>query len=314
MTADDAPAGLGLAGPWVHGAPPGRPCTDPPLQVHHVDERTVVLRQSKALTYEAPFLFLLFGTHRALLLDTGDVADPGRMPLRATVDRLVDEWLRRHPRPGYRLVVAHTHAHGDHVAGDAQLAGRPDTDVVGHDLGSVRAFFGLTAWPRQVVRLDLGGRLLEVTGCPGHHATSIAVHDPATGFLFTGDTVYPGRLYVQDPRAFRASLDALVHLAETRAVRAVVGCHVEMTRTPGRDYPIGTRYQPDEAPLPMSLAQLRAVRDAAHAVGDRPGVHAFDDVALWIGPCRGAVLSQRLALTANTAAARLRGQLRAAPY
>ena len=41
---------------WIHGAPPGRPGTDPPLQGHHVDEHTVILRQSKALTYEAPFL------------------------------------------------------------------------------------------------------------------------------------------------------------------------------------------------------------------------------------------------------------------
>lgn len=296
---------VGLGPRWIHGAPPGRPRTDPPLQVHHVDERTVVLRQSKALTYEAPFLFLLFGADRALLLDTGDVADPERMPLRRLVDALVVDWLARHPRPGYRLVVAHTHAHGDHVAGDVQFAGRPDTDVVGHDLESVRAFFGLTAWPRQVVRLDLGGRLLEVTGCPGHHATSIAVHDPATGFLFTGDTVYPGRLYVQDPRAFRASLDALVHLAETRLVRAVVGCHVEMTRTPGRDYPIGTRYQPVEAPLPMTVAQLRAVRDAAHAAGDRPGVHTLDDVAIWIGPCRPARLRQGLRLAKDTARGRV---------
>ncbi|HEU4676222.1 MAG TPA: MBL fold metallo-hydrolase [Motilibacteraceae bacterium] len=296
---------VGLSGPWIHGAPPGRPCTDPPLQVHRVDEATVVLRQSKALTYEAPFLFLLFGSDRALLLDTGDVADPGRMPLRRVVDGLVEDWLARHPRPGYQLVVAHTHGHGDHVAGDGQFAGRPDTTVVGQDVVAVRQFFGLTDWPRQVVPFDLGGRVLEVTGCPGHHPASIAVLDPATGFLLTGDTVYPGRLYVQDPPAFRESLDALVELAQTRGARAVVGCHVEMSRSPGRDYPIGTRYQPDEAPLPMSVDRLRAVRDAAHAVGDRPGVHTLDDVAIWVGPCRPARLRQGLRLAAGSTRARL---------
>jgi glyoxylase-like metal-dependent hydrolase (beta-lactamase superfamily II) len=299
-------ADVGLSGPWIHGATPGRPCSDLPLQVRHVDERTVVLRQSKALTYEAPFLFLLFGSDRALLLDTGDVADRARMPLRRVVDGLVEDWLARHPRPGYQLVVAHTHGHGDHVAGDGQFADRPDTTVVGHDPLAVQEFFGFTGWPRQVVPFDLGGRVLEVTGCPGHHPASIAVLDPATGFLLTGDTVYPGRLYVQDPPAFRASLDALVELAETRGARAVVGCHVEMTRSPGRDYPIGTRHQPDEAPLPMSVDQLRAVRDAAHGVGDRPGVHTFDDVAIWNGPCRPARLWQGFRLAAGTVRARVR--------
>ncbi len=52
-------------------------------------------------------------------------------PLRQTVDGLIDGWLAENPREGYELVVAHTHAHGDHVAGDGQFAGRPLTTVVG---------------------------------------------------------------------------------------------------------------------------------------------------------------------------------------
>ena len=42
-----------------------------------------------------------------------------------------------------------------------------------------------------------------------------------------------------------------------------MGCHVEMTRTPGRDYPLGSTYQPDEPPLQMTVGQLGAVREAA---------------------------------------------------
>ena len=60
---------------------------------------------------------------------------------------------------------------------------------------------------------DLGGRVLEVTGIPGHHEAAIAVYDPWTGFLLTGDTVYPGRLYVRDMPAFMDSLDRLVAFA-----------------------------------------------------------------------------------------------------
>ena len=82
---------------WIHGAPEGLPCDDPPLQVHRVDESTYLLRQSKALSYEGAFLYLLLGSERALLLDTGDISDPAVMPLRATVDSLLDAVAGRPP-------------------------------------------------------------------------------------------------------------------------------------------------------------------------------------------------------------------------
>ncbi len=56
-----------------------------------------------------------------------------------------------------------------------------------------------------------------------------------------------------------------------------------MTRTPGRDYPLGSRYQPDEPSPFMTVAQLRAVRHAFEAVAHRPGIHRFDDVVFCIG-------------------------------
>jgi glyoxylase-like metal-dependent hydrolase (beta-lactamase superfamily II) len=277
---------------WIHGAPSRRRSADPPIQVHAFDEHTYVLRQSKAVHYEAPFLYLLFGNDRALLLDTGATADSVLFPLRATVDGGIDRWLAAHPRDSYELIVAHTHGHGDHVAADGQFVGRPATTVVGREALAVCEFFGLDRWPDQVVALDLGGRILDLTAIPGHHRASIAVYDPWSGFLLTGDTVYPGRLYVEDMTAFAASLDRLVDLAESRDVRHVMGCHIEMTSTPARDYPIGSTYQPDEPPLQMSVDRLRAVRDAAHAVADRPGPHWYDDFAIFNGPCRAEMLRQ----------------------
>ena len=269
---------------WVHGAAGTDAQTlaaaGPPLQVHAVDEHTYLLRQNKTTHYEGPFLALLLGADRALLLDTGATADAA-VPLRATVDALLAGWLERHPRERYPLVVAHTHAHGDHVAGDGQFAGRPDTVVVGHDVGAVREFFGFGDWPRDVVPFDLGGgRVLEVTGIPGHHEASIALFDPWTGVLFTGDTVYPGRLYVVDLPAFTDSLDRLVAFAAGRRVSHVLGCHVEMTTTPGKDYPLGTRYQPDEPPPQLPVTVLAAVRDAARAAAGRPGVLVHDTFLL----------------------------------
>ena len=269
---------------WIHGAPARRPCSDPPIQVHHYDEHTIILRQSKALNYEAPFLYLVFGNDRALLLDTGATADPAKFPLRSTVDELIAEWLSRHPRASYELVVAHTHGHNDHVAGDAQFAGRPATTVVSRELDAVQRFFGFTSWPEQIATFDLGGRVLEVMGSPGHHRAAITVYDPWTGFLLTGDTVLPGRLYVFDFPQFLDSLDRMIALADRRILTHVLGCHIEMTRQPGRDYPLGATYQPDERALQMTVAQLNDVGAAARSVANKRGVHRFDDFVIYNEP------------------------------
>jgi glyoxylase-like metal-dependent hydrolase (beta-lactamase superfamily II) len=277
------------------------------IQVHRYDPHTYLLRQSKAVSYEAPFMYLLFGNDRALLLDTGATKEPDRFPLRETVDRIVASWLSEYqhdgyPADGYQLVVAHSHAHGDHVAGDAQFADRPATTVVGTDLDSVRAFFGFTDWPDQIVGYDLGGRTLELTGIPGHHPTSLAIFDRWTGFLLTGDTVYPGRLYGLDMPTFVASMDRLVGFAETRPVTQVMGCHIEMSRTPGRDYPIGSKYQPDEPPLQMTVDQLRSVATATRAAAAKPGVHVHDDFIIFNGTGRLASVK----LLARTLVQRIR--------
>jgi glyoxylase-like metal-dependent hydrolase (beta-lactamase superfamily II) len=281
-----APAAGSMDVRWIHGTPARRRSSEAPIQVHHYAQHTVILRESKSVNYEAPFLYLLFGNDRALLLDTGTTADPAKFPLRATVDQLVAEWLAQHPRDTYQLIVAHTHGHNDHVAGDGQFAGRPATTVISCELDAVQQHFGFTSWPEQIVTFDLGGRVLEVTGSPGHHHAAITIYDRWTGFLLTGDTVYPGRLYASDFPQFLASLDRMVALASSRAVTHVLGCHIEMTRQPGRDYPLGTTYQPDERALEMTVAQLRDVRAAARSVAGKQGVHRFDDFIIYNEPSR----------------------------
>lgn len=280
----DAPATGSLEVRWIHGAPNRRHSKDAPIQVHYYDEHTIIMRQSKSVSFEAPFLYLLFGNDRALLLDTGATADPAKFPLRATVDQLIAGWLDRHPREAYGLVVAHTHGHNDHVAGDAQFADRPATTVVDRELEAVQRFFGFTNWPEQTVAFDLGGRILEVTGSPGHHRAAITIYDRWTGFLLTGDTVLPGRLYAFDFPEFLASLDRMIALADGRTITHVLGCHIEMTTQPGRDYPLGATYQPDERPLAMTMAQLHEVRDAARSVTARKGAHRFDDFVIYNKP------------------------------
>lgn len=281
---------------WIHGTR-GRgrggaeDAPDPLIQTHAHDEHTVILRQNKSVHYEAPFMYLLFGNERALLIDTGATADPAKFPLRETVDRLIESWLERHPRAGYGLVVAHTHGHNDHVAADAQFADRPDTVTVAREIESVHTFFGFgDAWPDEQVTFDLGGRTLTIIGAPGHHRAAIVFHDPWTGFLLTGDTVMPARLYAFDYPAFLATLDRLIAFADTHPVTHVLGCHVEMTNRPGRDYPLGTKYQPDERPLPMTVGRLRAVRAAAQEAKAKPGAYAFDDFVIYHLPSQKVMI------------------------
>lgn len=291
---------------WAHGARRRRQglAGEPRFQVHHYDEHTVILRQSKSVSHEAPFLYLLFGNERALLMDTGAVADPEPAPLRATVDRLMADWLDAHPREGYELVVAHSHGHNDHVAGDAQFADRPATTVVPRDADAVRAFFGFgEQWPAQTVAFDLGGRVLEVLGSPGHHKAGVTFYDPWTGILLTGDTVVPGRLFAFDGAAYLATLERLADFAAGRPVTHVLGCHVEMAREPGRIYPLGALYQPDERAPQMSPAHLAEVRDAVASVAGARGVHRFDDFVLYQEPGQLDLLK----LMAHGLALRVRG-------
>jgi hydroxyacylglutathione hydrolase len=280
---DDRP----IDAPWIHGHRRGIPDSDPALQVRAIDQATYVIRQSKAVTFEAPFLYLLIGSERALLLDTGAVRSAEVCPVRRCVEELLPA--------GLPLVVAHTHGHGDHVSGDEQLADRPATTVVGHDVAAVVAAWGFTRWPDEVVSFDLGGRTLEATGIPGHHESSIAVFDPRTGALLTGDSAYRGRLYAPDADVFAASTERLVAFAEQRRVTQVLGCHIELGAD-GREYPTGTRYQPDEAPLPMSMDDLVEIRDGVRAAGGRPGVHDVGPARLWNGPCYPAVARQAVQL------------------
>jgi glyoxylase-like metal-dependent hydrolase (beta-lactamase superfamily II) len=249
--------------PWIAGTTASEPTT----QVQRYDRDTYVIRQSVKTNFEAPFLYLLFGKDRALLLDSG----AGGTPIRPAVEAVIAEWLAAHHRASIPLVVAHTHGHGDHHQGDAEFAGRPDTTVVGLAPEEVAAFFKLTEWPRYRQAFDLGGRVLEVIPTPGHQPAHIILYDRNTRLLFTGDTLYPGRLYVPVNRFadFRDSIDRTVEAVGRRKVSYALGAHIEMTTTPGKDLPDAARSHPDEHALELPYADLLELQAAVHAMGDK---------------------------------------------
>jgi len=271
------PAGAKTAAParlfaerWIDGTNGAEPAT----QVQALDADTFVIRQSVHSNFEAPFLYLLFGRDKVLLIDSG--ADGGQIV--PTVDRLIAEWLAAHKRSAIPLIVAHSHSHGDHIAADAAFAKRPDTVVVGLKPADVAAFFGIDPWPGDVATFDLGGRALSILATPGHQAAAIMVYDPQLKLLISGDTLYPGRLYI--PVNFlgdnRKSIDRLAAFAKRHPIRAVLGAHIEMTRTPGRDYPHEAASHPDEHALELpatAIAELRQGLTARLDVPDQGQVH-----------------------------------------
>lgn len=248
---------------WYAG---GASCTgQPAFRIREYGPGLFVLRQPACTNYEKPFLYLLVGQSRALLLDTG----AGGIAVAAPIDSVLGAWRAAHGGAPRELVVAHSHGHEDHVAGDEQFRGRPGVTLVAPDTAAVRAFFGFRAWSTDSAVLDLGGRVLDVLPIPGHEPASLAVYDRATGVLLTGDTFYPGRLYVRDTAAFAASVARLVTFTASRPVTAILGTHIEQARTPFTDYPVGTQDQPDEDRLELSRAELVALDSAVRTMRGR---------------------------------------------
>lgn len=258
---------------WA-GPAPAEPA--PVFAVHPYNPGLVILRQSGRTHFEKPFLYLVLGDERALLVDTGA---PG-----ADVAAEVQRILAGRTAGPRELIVAHTHGHSDHVAGDAQFRGLPHTTVVGTGVDDVSSFFRLDRWPEDVGSLDLGGRLLDIIPIPGHDETSVAIYDRRTGVLLSGDLLYPGRLYVRDGAAFRASVARLISFTGTRPVAHILGAHIENSRTPFVDYPEGTAWQPDEHALELGRAHLLELDDALAAMV--PGIErrALRDFTIWPVP------------------------------
>ena len=262
---------------WIHGAPVCAQSSDPLLQVYQFDDDTFILRQSKCFNYEGNFFYLLFGQQRVVLFDTGAAPSPDflqrhpdpkdrELPIREEVQKIIAQWLAGRGGGSVDLVVAHTHSHGDHVHGDSQFIGQPNTTLVWPQLSAVKSFFGLPNWPNGEARFELGGRQLTVLPLPGHEQTHIAVYDPRTEALLTGDTLYPGLLTVQDWSAYRRSVARLSEFATQHPVSLVLGNHIEMKNSPRELYPIGTTYQPDEHPLSLKASHMR--RAASRLRGD----------------------------------------------
>jgi glyoxylase-like metal-dependent hydrolase (beta-lactamase superfamily II) len=233
------------------------------IQIHRYGPNTYILRQSLCTSFEGPFMFMVFGQDRVLIEDTGD----GGIPIATAVQGVIDDWLEQNGKTDIELVIVNSHGHGDHVQGNAALAALAGATEVGYTVGELQSFFGIATWPTDTATYDLGGRELQIVPIPGHQSAHIAIYDPEERLLLTGDTLYPGRLYIGDFAAFQASIDRLV-------------AHVEMSTVAGDDYDFGAAEHPNEHPLQLERDHLLELQSAIAAMG-APTIEVHDDFIIY---------------------------------
>ena len=260
---------------WIDGTMGAEPET----QVQAIDADTFVIRQSVKTNFEAPFLHLIFGQDKVLLIDTG----AGGLKVRPAVDQVIAQWQAAHGGRPVHLVVAHSHSHGDHHQGDDEFRDRPDTDVVGLKPEEVAAYFGVKDWPNNVAPFGLGGRVVDIIPTPGHEPAHIMVYDARTQLLFSGDMLYPGRLYFPRNKlaVFQASAHRLAAFAATHPIRALLGAHIEMTTTPQQDYPMEAPSHPSEHPLTLPPSVIGELDQGLTAMGTTPVLERHKDFIIY---------------------------------
>ncbi|NVJ70867.1 MAG: MBL fold metallo-hydrolase [Alphaproteobacteria bacterium] len=255
---------------------------EPKLQVQKLEENIVVIRQSLLTNFESPFMYLLLGDEKALLIDTG-ASDVG---LRKAVDGILDKWqLERNLKP-LSLIVMHSHGHGDHVYGDSAFKDRPNTTIVGHSVDDVKQYFGLSDWPEGSSSIDLGGQEAVIFPAPGHHDSHLMIHPKGTQYLLTGDSVYPGRLYFRCDRIgqFKNTIDKIGRYAEANGIKWALGTHIEMKNVPGETFSPQDNKRPNEHLLELPSSIFADISAALSETFDAPVVKAYDYFVLFPHP------------------------------
>ena len=175
--------------------------------------------------------YLVLGKNKGVLFDTG----MGISNIKNVVDHLTK----------LPISVINSHTHNDHVGDNWRF-----NDIYGMDTEFTRANakgaredaqaeiapgeicgelpaafdpgsyatrpFHISHWLHDGDKIDLGGRALLIIATPGHTPDSIAMLDTRDRLLFTGDTFYPGPIFLYRPEtdlaAYLTSVERLARL------------------------------------------------------------------------------------------------------
>lgn len=197
--------------------------------VEKIDSRTYVISEYKH--YEKTHCYLVMGNQRAALIDTGlgisnihkDISEITRLP----------------------ILVITTHVHWDHIGGHKYFKNFAvhqndipwicdefplPLSVVKHEIlkcndnlpndFNIESYKTFKGNPTVVLKdndvISLGDRELKVIHTPGHSPGHICIFEEKTGYLFTGDLVYKGKIDVSyestDPSKYMKSIEKVSRL------------------------------------------------------------------------------------------------------
>jgi len=168
-------------------------------------------------------MYLLLGSHTALLLDTGC----GLYPLKQLVDGLIGE---------RKLLIFNTHYHWDHPLGNVEFG---EVYIHENEVDIVSKPYDVSYFkdsPNEIVKIyaeqdflippaktiiplkdgdifDLGEIEVKVIHCPGHSPGSICLLT-STGELFTSDVAYYGDQFLPKKEKFSEVLKTLSKLID----------------------------------------------------------------------------------------------------
>lgn len=242
-----------------------------------------VIAISEPYHAQGVFSFLIFGTEKSVLLDTGQ----GMGDIRPLVDKFLPE--------DSTLMVVNTHTHFDHVGDnyhfekvwiyDDPVAINCAEHGISNELlkpelkescfyGKMPeqfepAYYFIHPFSYDLLEdgdvIDLGNRKLQVIHTPGHSEDGIMLYDEKYKLLFTGDTYYPGRLYLLN------SWDQIDIYIQTFQKLEDMNLDVELL-IPSHNFP-----QDDPHILSVVMAALKTLKR-----GDGPVGRYMEDFGDWV--------------------------------
>jgi glyoxylase-like metal-dependent hydrolase (beta-lactamase superfamily II) len=236
LASAQAPSGEPLRPEWCRELPRPRYKTLERVDVHDDWFEVYRIRPGVYALYEPHqfeevISYLILGSERALLFDTG-----------IGIGKIHDVVAGLTKLP---VTVLNSHTHFDHTGGNAEFP-----DILGEDTPFTRANekggsndysrdtlaparicgklpagvqpgnysvrpFHISQRVKDGQHVALGGRELEVIFTPGHTPDSLCLLDRRHGLLFTGDTFYPGPIYLFTEEAnFAAYAKSVAKLAK----------------------------------------------------------------------------------------------------
>ena len=191
--------------------------------IDQIDKESFIISEYRH--WEEPHCYLLNGSERSLLIDTG-----------LGIGNIYNEVIKLTDKP---VIAVATHIHWDHIGGHEFF---PDFYAHGAELNWLKGEFPLTIEqikgmvvdrcdlpegydvnnyvffqgnPTRVLKdketINLGDRIVQIVHTPGHSPGHMCFWEKERGYLFTGDLVYKDTLFAYfpstDPELYLNSLE-----------------------------------------------------------------------------------------------------------